>query len=228
MEVSQSFLFFTSANMDVIGRLTPMSFSSRIIRRMSGSQDDFELEMNHPPMSEYFQEIYDAEHPEQIQSSHSPGVLEGIKERLSPAGAAIGQVIRRLSQTEANIREELPEYLRELNQTGDGQSGCHLDSSSDKSRRGSLVADIRQKIGSAVRTLSTFENGEYSKLSVGETFRHFLAPGGERKVEEEPFYTGLVLPVLMKDTDVTSIFSKKKKKKSFRELFIHPKVKRQV
>lgn len=205
-----------------------MSFSSRIIRRMSGSQDDFELEMNHPPMSEYFQEIYDAEHPEQIQSSHSPGVLEGIKERLSPAGAAIGQVIRRLSQTEANIREELPEYLRELNQTGDGQSGCHLDSSSDKSRRGSLVADIRQKIGSAVRTLSTFENGEYSKLSVGETFRHFLAPGGERKVEEEPFYTGLVLPVLMKDTDVTSIFSKKKKKKSFRELFIHPKVKRQV
>lgn len=217
-------------------KLAPASIA-RAVRRLSANQDDIrqEIEERRLPPNDYFQQVYRAQHPEveeleARQAQHSQRTfIEGIKDTLSPAGAVIGEAIRRLSHTEPDLRSTLPqnEYLLQIHEAAIAEQNRRLaenrTTSSDEDETDvnklNIVTGLRDRIGEVVRRLSTYDEDERNKLSTRELFNFFQQTnrkprGGGRSSSCESDRR----PGFHKSSSSGVFPKKKKKKRNWREL----------
>lgn len=215
----------------MVDRLAPAPIA-RAVRRLSGTQEDIEEQLQRPPPNEYFQQAYRAQHPNELalpqERDRARNVIDGIKDRLSPAGALIGEAIRKLSHTETDAKITAPqtEYLRQLHAAAiadqNKRQGAVDDDDDEQDSQDfnalNLMVGLKERIGQAVRRLSTYEDDDKNNLSARETF-HFFQRGDSRR-------SGHHTRSISKANDI--LLSKKKKKKSWKDLFTLTKLKRQV
>lgn len=145
------------------------------IRRLSiGSQDGglHDQQHNRQP-NEYFQQIHLAQNHQQDRSgdTNGPGIMSGIKDRLSPS--AIGSAIRRLSGYDTDLRTELPqhEYLQKLHAQAIAEQ--NRNERQDKARE--IVHGIKDRLGTAIRRLSIYEDNSSWRMTPHEYFTMFQA-----------------------------------------------------
>ena len=219
--------------MDVVNRLAPPAVG-QFVRRLSANSEDIQATL-HPPDNEYFQQIYHHQHPDVADTnSQQQNLLGGLRDRLSPAGAAIGQVIRKLSHTEADIRTTLPqnEYLQQIHAAAiaeqnrmEEEEKQHQEAMHPQKHASlNIVSGITSKIGTAVRRLSTYEDDPSNKLSSRDAFRFFQL---DENAEKSSKLTGgrrgaVAVPDALGDGIAAF---KKKKKNKWKELIAKNKAK---
>lgn len=218
----------------VMDRLAPSSIA-HTVRRISVSSTelvDHFRPHQHPPPNEYFEQVYRAQHPEpQSQSKPSEsspvgnalGFMGGIKDSLSPASAAIGTAIRRLSTSQSDVKttisKDQSDYLQQLHaatvakQNRREKQGEPYNEEEEDARTDQLdlLSEIKGRFGSAVRRLSTYaEDTSGQNVSARDAFKFF-------QQSEEQSATS-ASPNSRRRAAVFSGESSKKKKKTWRQL----------
>lgn len=219
--------------MDVVNRLAPPAVG-RFVRRLGATPDDIQGQL-HPPDNEYFQQIYHHQHPD-VTNIHpqQPNLLGGIKDRLTPASAALGQVFRRLSHTEVDIRTTLPqnEYLQQIhdaaiaeqNRMEGGETNIGKTLAPPPQASLNIVTGIKSKIGTAVRRLSTYEDDPSNKLSAREAFKFFQLDENAEKSSKLSGGGRRAFAMAVEGLG-DGINSKKKKKNKWKDLIAKSKAK---
>lgn len=218
--------------MDMVNRLAPPAVG-QFVRRLSANSEDIDLQIQRQPNNEYFQQVYQAQHPEENQPRQQHDLLGGLKDRLSPAGAAIGQAFRKLSHTDTDIRTTLPqnEYLQQIHAHAIAEQNRREAEEQESVAPHSLniVSGITSRIGTAVRRLSTYEDDPNSNLSSRDAFKFFQLDDRAKKAEEaggDPGRRGgLAVPMIILDSDTSM---KKKKKNKWKDLIALTKAKSKV
>lgn len=214
--------------MDVVKRLTPAPIVTAV-RRLSGNQDEIGEHLNRPATNEYFQQAYRAQHPEEMErdGSRRPSAarefIDGIRDRLSPAGAMIGEAIRKWSKSDSDMRtsQSQIEYLTRLHEAAvaeQNRRGARDDpDDTDEYSTLDIMSEIKDRIGDVVRRLSNYDD-KGKKLTARETF-HFFQRSDSK---------GSGPPTRTRSRDSNTLPKRKKKKKTWRELFSLVRLKRQV
>ena len=203
---------WSAEEMDVVDRLAPASIV-QAVRKLSGTQEDIEADLQRPPPNEYFQQIRKAQQLEAAEVSTSRGLLHDIKDHLSPAGIVIGDVIRKLSNADRtdDVIESQTVRLQRIHDAAiaeQNRRGGRIDDeeNSEDLNTLNLVAGIKGRFGAAVRRLSAYEEDARNKLSAREAFRFFQ-------------HTDSIPSGHTHSTDSKLSLSKKKKKRTWREIF---------
>lgn len=159
-----------------------------LIRRLSMTRDTPQptVQHNRPATNEYFRQM----HPEAVQadregqatdSNNNSGLVSGF---LTPLGTAI----RRLSGTESNLRSTIPsnetQYLQQLHdaaiaaQNAQGRNG---EQQAATFTAPNLVYGLKDRIGTVIRRLSTYEDDPRNKMSSQDAFQLFQEHSDEHE-----------------------------------------------